>query len=578
MILRSTPVRMRRPKCLGPAHGVKRLPGSLLMSRPTSSHQISRYGAPAVSITSAVILLMGILPTFAEDVFNGHKVVLDNQNKIVPWPTPVEKAYDRFLRLRWNFIKTRVPHCPGPPARSSYPQYYFYCAFRDKNGVLEPDTWMNDVGEKIPNWFESARLYYAYSGDASVMAIVKNLVAYALEHGTSASTFAWPNLPYTTTNAGDMDFRGFTNSKKLVLHEVQVDHAGDMGLTYYRLYLFTGEKKFLTGATNVANTLAAKARTGDVAHSVWPYRVVMDTGRVTAEYAANWTGAYLLLDGLIKANLGNVRAYENARAKARDFMLRFPLQTGYWTDGHTDTDVNSNTYKSNMSASNFTLFLFDHPEVDPEWKADVPKLIKWTEDNFVYRCAPGEPSTQWGANIVGEQDGFLVKMDYQTARYAAECARWYAVSGDESYKEKAFRSLNWVTYCNNSVGQAFESPVSKDISNWWSDCYGECPRMFYHAFAAVPEWAPPRENHILYSEGVLKDVAYAPQKVRYSPTNDAGTEYLRLAFRPTRITVKGIRLPLRPDLDAEGYTARDLGNGDLAVNIRRTRRGEVFIQ
>ena len=77
-------------------------------------------------------------------------------------------------------------------------------------------------------------------------------------------------------------------------------------------------------------------------------------------------------------------------------------------------------------------------------------------------------------------------MDYQTARYGAECARWYAVSGDETYKDKAFRSLNWVTYCNDATGFAFESPVSKGIQSWWSDCYGECPRMFYQAFAAVP--------------------------------------------------------------------------------------------
>jgi len=304
----------------------------------------------------------------------------------------------------------------------------------------------------------------------------------------------------------------------------------------------------------------------------------MDTGKITAEYAANWAGSYLLLDHLIKANLGNVEAYENARAKARDFILQFPMQTGYWTDGHTDTDVNSNTYKSNMSASNVTLCMFDHPELDPQWKTDVPKLIKWTEDNFVFRSAPGEPSTQWGANIVGEQDGFLFKMDYQTARYAAECARWYAVSGDETYKEKAYRSLNWVTYCNNPMGQAFESPVSKDISNWWSDCYGECPRMFYHAFAGIPEWAPPRENHILYSEAVLKDVSYAPRKIRYTPTDGAGKEYLRLAFRPTRITLKGAKLALRSDLESEGYTVRDLGNGDVAVTVRRMRAGEVIIR
>ena len=46
---------------------------------------------------------------------------------------------------------------------------------------------MNDVGEKIPNWFESARLYYAYTGDISVMNIVKGMVDYSLSHGISSS-------------------------------------------------------------------------------------------------------------------------------------------------------------------------------------------------------------------------------------------------------------------------------------------------------------------------------------------------------------------------------------------------------
>jgi len=148
---------------------------------------------------------------------------------------------------------------------------------------------MNDIGEKIPNWFESARLYYAYSGDASVMAIVKGLVDHTVEHG-------------------------------------------------------------------------------------------------------------------------------------------------YWTDGHTDTNVNSNTYKSNPSASNAKLYLLDHPEFNPDWRTDIPGLIRWTEENFVFGCALGQRATQWGANIVGEQEGFLPKMDYQTARQAAECARWNAVSGDAGRK------------------------------------------------------------------------------------------------------------------------------------------------
>jgi hypothetical protein len=169
-------------------------------------------------------------------------------------------------------------------------------------------------------------------------------------------------------------------------------------------------------------------------------------------------------------------------------------------------------------------------------------------------------------------------MDYQTARYAAQCARWYAVSGDETFKEKAYRCLNWVTYCNKPDGQALESPVSKHISNWWSDCYGECPRMFYPAFAGAPEWAPPGENHILYSDAVLKAVSYAPKTVQYTSTQRAGIEYLRLAFRPTRISLAGVPLSLRTDLDAKGYTLRSLGEKDYAVNIRRMQEGPVVIR
>jgi len=448
-----------------------------------------------------------------------------------------------------------------------------------KNGLLVPDTWMNDVAEKIPNWFESARLYYAYTGDTTVMTIVKCLMDYTIDRGTSPSTFAWPNFPETAANAGDMQFRGFTRAKKFAPNEIQVGYAGDMGLAYYRMYLYSGDMKYLNAAINVASTLARNVRTGTSTQSVWPDRVVMDTGKVTAEYGAHWTGCYMLLDQLIKGNRGDVKAYENARAKARDFLLQYPLRTGYWADGHTDNAINSNTYKSNTPASNFTLALFDYPELDPDWRTDVPKLIKWTEDNFVYRCAPGEPATQWGANIVGEQDGDLHKMDYQTARYAAECARWYAVSGDRTYKEKAYRSMNWVTYCNNPVGQGDESPVSKeDQGNWWSDEYGECPRMFYAAFAGVPEWAPPRENHILYSETVLKEVSYAVRKIRYSATAGTGIEYLRLAFRPTQVTLNGAKFILRSDLTTEGYTMRDLGGGDYSVYIRRNKAGEVVIQ
>ncbi len=504
-----------------------------------------------------------------------HKVVLDTQSKLIPWAIPTESAYDQFLHKRWNFIKTKVPNSPAPGA--SYPQYYFYCAFKDLNNVLEPDTWMNDVGEKIPNWFESARLYYAYTGDIVPLNIAKGMADYLLDHGVTSSSYSWPNFPQTGANAGDLEFRGFTSAKRFAVDDVQVDHAGDIGATYIRMYHLFGDEKYKIAAMNVADVLAAKVRPGNATQSPWPYVVNMNTGNIVSDYGSNWFGCILLFDYLIDAKIGNVPAYRKARTMARDWILKYPLQNGLWVDGHTDNLIKGTGNLSNMSASNAALYISDHPEFDPGWKINLPRLIKWTEDNFVFRGAPGEPPTQWGANIVGEQVDFIHKMDYQTARYAAQCARFYATSNDTAYKEKAYRSLNWVTYCSDSNGLAFESPLSKGILSWWSDSYGEGPRMFYHAFAAIPEWAPPGEDHILYSKGVLKNVSYNTQKVQYTATDKTGMEYIRLAFKPVKITLNGTEIFNTSNASEQGFALKKLHNGDYAVIIKRKYASNVII-
>ena len=125
---------------------------------------------------SNLIFLLLCSSSLFSQTLNNHRVLLDEQNKILP-----RIPYEEFLQQRWNYIKYKVPFSPGPAPRSDYPQYFFYCAYILKNGNPEPDTWMNDIGEKIPNWFESARLYYAFTGDTSVMEIVKNLADYVIE-------------------------------------------------------------------------------------------------------------------------------------------------------------------------------------------------------------------------------------------------------------------------------------------------------------------------------------------------------------------------------------------------------------
>jgi hypothetical protein len=53
--------------------------------------------------------------------------------------------------------------------------YYLYCGFKPGDPIT-PDTWENDWGERLPNWVEFGRLFYAYSGDMGPLNIAKNLV------------------------------------------------------------------------------------------------------------------------------------------------------------------------------------------------------------------------------------------------------------------------------------------------------------------------------------------------------------------------------------------------------------------
>jgi len=127
------------------------------------------------------------------------------------------------------------------------------------------------------------------------------------------------------------------------------------------------------------------------------------------------------------------------------------------------------------------------------------------------------------------------------------------------------------------VGMAYESPVSVGVETWWSDCYGECPRMFYHVFSAVPEWAPPGENHILYSESVLRNVHYADNQIQYAAENNTGKEYLRLNFKPVKVALNGKTLNLVHSEDQPGYILKDLENHDFSVVVNRNGPGVITI-
>src|SRR5439155_15579575 len=130
------------------------------------------------------------------------------------------------------------------------------------------------------------------------------------------------------------------------------------------------------------------------------------------------------------------------------------------------------------------------------------------------------------------------KMGSHTGRYASVCALFYEKTGDQAFKEKSFRSFNWATYMAHEDGLITEAMAEDNF--WYSDDYGDYIRQFLASMGSMPEWAPPKEDHLLYSSSVVTKVSYGTHELRYSTFDGDATETLRLAFAPTRVTAGGI--------------------------------------
>jgi hypothetical protein len=194
-------------------------------------------------------------------------------------------------------------------------------------------------------------------------------------------------------------------------------------------------------------------------------------------------------------------------------------------------------------------YLLEHPEFDPNWETHVRGIINWVEITF--------GQTQYGATIVREQEIFPYPMGSHTSRYASVNALLYEKTGDLVAKEKAYRSFNWATYMARTNGVVIDGPLYGDFSNanqWFSDGYGDYIRHFMTGMAAVPEWSPSNQTHLLRSSSVVKGITYGLNSVNYSTYDGTATEVLHVDFTPVTVTADGVALPQRSDLSQPGWT------------------------
>jgi hypothetical protein len=506
-----------------------------------------------------------------EPFIAGRPVELNSDGKLLPWPMPNNTgySYSAYFLSQWTIVWDQYNRQRLP---------YFYCCFDFDRTTFElvPDThWVNSTGYLRAMMQGFIERLYPYTGDPRAIEFLQNFIDYELENGLTPDGYAWSHVPYPSANPGNPHYSGWSEHGE---DYVEPHVVGEDGYAYLRLYEMTGNTKYLRAAIRCAEALVKNFKPGDEHNSPWPNRCFARDGSVIGgkgmfPYSANVVEPIMLFDELIRLKEGDTNSYKKIRAGAWDWLMKYPMQNNVWV-GYFEDVPGSMENMNQVIPLEFARYVLLHPEKDSQWREHSLKLIDWV------KTTPKWPKyIVHGATVTTEQgDGkkFCCNLpnqccDSHSARLAAVEALYFAKTKDESFKEAAYRTYNWVSYFQG-LSAAAHAPFS---DQWWfTDEFADGPRRMMDAFWAVPEWAPSDESHLLGSLSVVTKIAYRAGAVTYSTFDADSTDVLRLDFVPDVITVGGKTISRRENLQKEGYVFNDKAQ---TLSIRHTSSRDVDI-
>jgi hypothetical protein len=540
--------------------------------------------ARAAQLARIALSLIFIAPTLAQDqpfrvvstvdqpAIAGRPVALDAQGRLLPWPMPdnIGYSYSSHFLSQWTILWDQY---------NRQRLYYLHCCFdfdRTTYELIPDQTWANSTGYLRAMLQGFIERLYPYTGDARTLTLLEAFVDYELENGRTPADYAWAQVPYPSADPGVHRYSGWSRHGK---DYIEPHVVGEDGYAYLRLYEMTGNTKYLQAAILCADALVKNYKRGDATHSPWPVRCYARDGRTEGEpmgpYSANVIEPIMLFDELMRLKQGEVAGYARVRQAAWLWFQTYPLTNNVWV-GYFEDVVPSMGNMNQVIPLEFARYVLLHPEKDPQWKEHARQLIAWV------KTTPKWPKyVVHGATVTTEQGNgisFCCNLpnqccDSHTARLAAVEALYFAKTGDEDYREAAYRSFNWVTYFQGLPGGA-HSPFGEN--QWWfTDQFADGPRRLMDAFWAVPEWAPADESHLVGSASVVTKISYGKGSVTYSTFDAESTDVLRLNFIPDSVTANG--RPLRR-LKVLGQTGFVFDDSTRVLRIRHDAARDIDIQ
>ncbi len=451
---------------------------------------------------------------------NSHEIVLDEQERLEAWT-----SYGAVVRLAMDFIL----NCPVDPA-NRLPWYLQYSCFW--TDPIRPVEWPDNPAGKYAWAVTTLLRYYPYSGDVAHIALVRDMLDRLWEYRSPASS-AWPDLPYACAHPGTGVYFGARADGEYV---TEPDKAAQVGRAYVDFYEVTGEKKYLQAGQRIAEVLAQKIRPGDEAHSPWPFRVDVRDGTVVEEYSSHTIPAVRLFDELIRLGVGNFQA---VRDQTWAWLEAYPLENNLWKGHFEDIRLDpANENRDQLAPLETARYILQNKDRFPSGAGMAKELIDWVRTSL-----GGHPF--FTAVPIHEQKFCYFPMGSHTARYASLCALYAEESGDPSYREQAVRSFNWASYMANADGTVTVGIDRPDYYNqcWFTDGYFDFVPHFLDGLAAMPQYAPAEEDHMLRSSSPVQEISYQPYQIDYRTFDATSTQKFRLSFKPTRVMAAGKALP-----------------------------------
>ncbi len=545
---------------------------------------------------SFLFISFALFAQYKVDTMCGAKVNLDKNGKLLAryQSNQPGASYSIAAKLAVDFWKK----CPVSPT-NKLPLYITHCSmYRDGKGGFVGSSWPHNPICVNSGMVQSFAIdWYNFSGDTSMITITKLALDHQINMGTTPSDWVWANVPYASSEAGEALYDGASKFDTAITDEnkgrgdgsysLEIDKIGEMGIAYLKFYQITNDKKYLKAALDCADALAKHIRIGTnsgttinwqtlAITSPWPFRVKAKTGEVEEDYTAHVVENLRLFHELvrIKNNIqlsdNKANLYANTAKIVMDWLysVEGPIKTAIWKGYFEDIRWDPiNLNRVNNSPMEFARYLIKYPALDKDIHTTIPSLIWWVKNTF------GEK----GMNAINEQTGCYQPMGSHTARYASICAMWFERTGDKWFKEEAMRYFNHATYMAEpdgviQVGHSWGGEI------WFSDGYTDYIRHFMEGIAAIPEWAPAGENHLLKSSSVIQKIEYSTKQIDFTTFDISSSAVLRLKKKPVAVKVNGRIIKETKNNADEGFswTALPVG-GVLKLNHNTGNKVSIFL-